>query len=186
MKKIALFLVLIMTLGTAAFAAAPKKVPAPAVIKPPAAAPAPAPAPVTTSAPPKASSNMFSAVALTDNGCPLFRMPLGGLNLDLGGTVAQPVAGHTHITILARSEQPLFKVGNDIQLYWAPAGVFFSDNGTTFITANLLLGGEYAFASHLSLFADITAFTLTTGGGATAWSAITNNVQAYSGIRLYL
>ena len=133
----------------------------------------------------KTTSGPITAIALTNNGCPLVRLPMVGMNLDVGGTIASPAAGTTNFTLIIRGELPIAKIGS-VNTYWAPEAALTSAAGASIITLNLKAGGEYLFANNLSVFGDATLFTLTSASGATTWAAGTNGVLMYSGIRLYM
>ncbi|MBN3033895.1 MAG: hypothetical protein JW873_07360 [Candidatus Saganbacteria bacterium] len=126
----------------------------------------------------------LTGVTLTSVGCPAAHFGMGGWSLDVGGTIAN-AANTTTLTLLARGNIPLSKISNGLSTYWGPAVLYNSaGSGTTTIT--VLVGAEYVFAPNLSLFADLTAFSLTSANGATTWFAGANAGQIYSGGRLYL
>jgi hypothetical protein len=62
----------------------------------------------------------------------------------------------------------------------------YNSAGSGTVTVSVFLGAEYMFASNLSLFADLTAFSLTSANGQTTWFAGSNDGQVYSGGRFYL
>jgi hypothetical protein len=144
---------------------------------------APAPASETT---PSSSSMGITAVSLNSLGFPSVRFGMGSWDLEVGGQIASPASGTTNLTIGGRAELPLSKIGDSVRTYMAPTLVIQSLGGTSFITASFLLGAEYMFASHLAIFADLTAFTLTSTSGNTSWCAGQNHGQIYTGGRLYL
>ena len=160
MRKLALLLTIVI-LGTSAFAAAPK-----------AAA--------------SKGSEGFVGISLNSiAGVPSARFGFGSWSLDAGGSIAN--AGNTTtITLLLRGEIPLSKISSDVNTYVAPELVLVSGGGTSTTTINVYLGAEYKFASNLAIFADLTAFTLTSVGGTTTWTIGGNSGLIYTGGRLYL
>lgn len=155
-KKIALILVVLLVCSIASFAQVAKK-----------------------------TSGPTTAIALTDNGYPLVRLPMVGMNLDVGATISSPAAGTTNFTLIIRGELPIAKIGS-VNTYWAPEAALTSTAGTSSITLNLKAGGEYLFANNLSVFGDATLLTLTSAPGTTTWTVGANGAQMYSGIRLYM
>ena len=179
MKKIAL-LMIVALLCSSAYAAAPAKKPSAAV---PTASAVPA-ASVTT-------NQGFVGVSLntlpvSPFAAPSARFGFGGWSLDVGGSLANNAAG-TAVTVFGRGEIPISEIGNGVRTYWAPALALFSPAGGGNSTFNLsvYLGAEYMFVSHLALFADLTAISLTSVGGTTTWVAGTNTFQVYSGGRFF-
>jgi len=161
MKKIVLLLIMVI-IGTAAFAAAAKPVPA------------------------ASGSQGFTAVSLNSiPGVASARFGFGSWSLDAGGTIAN-AANTTTITLLLKGEIPMATVSSDVRTYVAPALVLVSGGGASTTTLNVFLGAEYMFNPHLALFADLTAFTLTSAGGTTTWTIGGNSPLIYSGGRLYL
>ncbi|MFA6432061.1 MAG: hypothetical protein WCV91_06770 [Candidatus Margulisiibacteriota bacterium] len=168
MKKV-LLLVSVLLIATSVFAAPAKKP----------SAPVPA-----VSQSQSNSGSMFSAISLNTNGCPAVRMSLGSMVFDLGGSLAS-AAGTTTVTLFVKGDNSLGQIGA-VRTYWAPQLMLFSNAGATTTTLSLLFGGEYIFASNLSIFADLTALSLTSAAGATTWNAGANGGLVYSGLRLYL
>ncbi len=126
----------------------------------------------------------LTGVTLTSIGCPAAHFGMGGWSLDLGGTVVN-AANTTTITVIGRGNIPISKINDSLSTYWGPALLYNSaNNGST--TIMVLVGAEYMFASNLSLFADLTAFSLTSANGNTTWFAGANAGQVYTGGRLYL
>jgi len=162
MRKIALLLIMVI-IGTAAFAAAAK----PAASK-------------------GTEGQGFTAITLNSiPGVPSARFGFGSWSLDAGGSIAN-AANTTTITLLLKGEIPMTTVSSDVKTYIAPALVLVSGGGTSTTTINVFLGAEYMFNPHLALFADLTAFTLTSVGGTTNWTIGGNSALIYSGGRLYL
>jgi hypothetical protein len=157
MKKIVILLSLILIATSAFAAAAPKKA---------------------------ASSSMgLTGVTLNSIGCPAAHFDMGAWGLDVGGTIVN-AASTTTITVIARGLLPLSQVTDNLSTYWGP-GVLYNSAGSGSVTIGVLLGAEYMFAPKLTLFADLTAFSLTSAGGATNWFAGANAAQIYTGGRLY-
>jgi len=182
MRKIALLLVLVLVASSLSFAQvkkAPAKKAAPAgeeVVE----------EVVVTEVPAAASSAQgFVGVSLNQLTVPSIRFGLGSWSLDVGLTLSSPAAGQTDYTILLRGEFPLSKVTNKLYTYFAPQVRLENVANQTTTTIFLLLGGEYRFAPHLTVFADLHALTITSTAGTTTWRAGTNVGQIYSGIRLY-
>ena len=173
MKKVfSLVLFMVLALSVASFGA---------VKTAPASEPAPAPAVSSSS-----SSMGITAVTLNSLGFPSVRFGMGSWDLEVGGQIASPASGTTNVTVGGRAELPLSKIGDSVRTYMAPTLTLQSFGGTSFITASFLLGAEYMFASHLAIFADLTAFTLTSTSGNTSWCVGQNAGQIYTGGRLYL
>lgn len=170
MKRIALVIsLLIMATSAFALTLAPKKSYAAPILS---AAPVTAPAP-------KAG---FSGVTLTSIGCPAAHFGMGGWSLDVGGSLNSA----STLTFTARGNMPLGKAAESVDTYWSPTFMYVSAAGASTITVSLLVGAEYMFAPNLSLFADLTALTLTSAAGVTTWTIGLNNGQIYTGGRLYL
>lgn len=165
-RTLSLTLFLVMALTAASFAAAPVKK-------------------ASNSTTTSSGSTMMglTGVTLTAIGCPAAHFGMGGWSLDLGGTIAN-AANTTTITLIGRGNIPLSKITDSLSTYWGP-GILYNSAGSGSTTIMVLVGAEYMFASNLSLFADLTAFSLTSAGGATTWFAGANAGQIYSGGRLY-
>jgi len=126
----------------------------------------------------------LTGVTLTSIGCPAAHFGMGSWSLDFGGTIAN-AANTTTITLLGRGNIPLSKINDNLLTYWGPQVIYNSAGSGTF-TIQVLVGAEYMFAPDLSLFADLTAFSLTSANSQTTWFAGNNNGQVYTGARLYL
>jgi hypothetical protein len=168
MKIFSSILLLVMVLSLAAVAA-----PATPVKK------------VTTSTTASSGSTMMglTGVTLTSIGCPAAHFGMGGWSMDIGGSIAN-AANTTTITVFGSAQLPLSKVNDNLVTYWGP-GVLYNSTGNGTVTIAVLIGAEYMFAPNLTLFADMTAFSLTSANGATNWVVGQNNPQVYTGGRLY-
>ncbi|MFA4843349.1 MAG: hypothetical protein WC632_00160 [Candidatus Margulisiibacteriota bacterium] len=170
MKKFAFIFALIICVASVSFAAPVSKAPA---SKAPAA---------------EAVSSSMGMTAISLNslvGFPSLRFGMGSWSLEVGGTIASPAAGTTNVTVGGRADIPLNTISDELRTYMAPTLVLTSAAGTSVITASFLLGAEYMFAPHLAIFADLTAFTLTSAAGTTTWGVGTNSALIYTGGRLY-
>ena len=172
MKKIILLLVIVF-FGAVAFADPPKAVTPKTVAKKTAMPPTPA--------------QGLAAVTLNQmgGGIPSACFGLVGWTLDAGGTIAN-VGNTTTVTLLLRGEIPIKRISNAIRTYVAPTLLLISGGGTSDSTFNLLFGCEYMFTSPLAIFADLTALRITSGRGTPTWAIGGNDVQIYTGARLYL
>lgn|GEM_PF-5461148 len=170
MRKIIIFLTLIMIASaTLAAVVTPKK--------------AANPVPVAASS--SSSAVGLTGVTLTAGGIPAAHFGMGSWSLDLGGMICS-VAGASQIDVLARANMPIKDLTDNLNVYWAPQLFYVSAAGASTITLSIFLGAEYLFAPRLSLFADLTAFTLTSTSAATNWWIGLNNGQIYTGGRIYL
>ena len=172
MKKVfALSLMMVIALSLSAFSAVKG-------VKP-ASNPAPAPAAAVS------GPQGFVGVTLNSIGCPSARFGMGTWSLDVGGSLTS-AGGTTTTTILAKGDIPMADITGDLRTYFAPQVLLNSAGGTSTTTLSLLLGAEYTFAPHLTIFADLTAFTLTSVGGTSTWTVGQNAGQIYTGARLYI
>jgi hypothetical protein len=165
MKKVTILLAIVF-LGTASFAAA-------------------------KAAPAASSSQGVVGVSLNQipvlpGAAPSVRFGFGNWSLDAGGSLTNTAAG-TSISIFGKGEIPISKIGSDVRTYWAPELCLFSPAGgggsTTVIS--VYMGAEYMFASHLALFADLTAISIASAGGTTTWTIGASSPLVYTGGRLY-
>jgi len=163
MKKIALVLTVLLFVASVSMAAPAKKAAAPAQ-----------------------SGGGISAVTLTVIGCPAVRFDMGSFALEVGGSIASPAAGQTNTTLTLKGEMALGTPAANLTTYWAPAVMMVSAAGATTTTLAVLLGAEYMFTPNLAVFADMTAFSMTSAAGATTWVLGANSGQIYTGGRLYL
>ncbi len=171
MKKLALVLALTICVSSMALAAAPAKK---------AAAPAS-----------DSSSQGFIGVGLNQIPCnpftaPTARFGFGSWSLDVGGSIANNAAG-TSTTLYGRGDIPISKIGSNVKTYWGPSLCLMSPAGGGGSTPviSVFMGAEYMFAENLALYADLTAFSLTSAGGTSTWTIGTNSGTIYSGGRLY-
>jgi len=162
MKKIALILALLVCVASMSMAATAKKT---EVAKP--------------------ASGGFTGVSLNSIGCPSARFDMGSFALEVGGSIASPASGTTNTTLIAKGEMPLNQISDNVRTYWAPAVMLRSIAGASTTTIMVLLGAEYTFTPKLAIFADMTAFTLTSASGTTSWQIGGNDPQIYTGGRLY-
>jgi hypothetical protein len=130
------------------------------------------------------SSGGFTGVSLNSIGCPSARFDMGTFALEVGGTIVS-AGGATNTTLIGKGEMPLNQISDTVRTYWAPTLMLNSAGGTSTTTISVVLGAEYTFTPKLAIFADLTAFSLTSAGGTTTWQIGANNGIIISGGRLY-
>ncbi|MBI5078587.1 hypothetical protein HZB08_01005 [Candidatus Saganbacteria bacterium] len=194
MRKIVLFLV-ILILGTTAFAAAPKATPAKA--------------PATSSPVVVSTAPVVTRIGVLTQGSPggfgsvaTFGTRFNpGLSGDLGLAVGQNAAGaNTNIGIVLRLEFDGSAMG-EVKTH-AGGSLLFASNpayaaaATSALTLSVFAGLEYQLLKNLSVLADLTLLEITSSGGNTSFglgagTALgtglgTSAATIYGGLRLYL
>jgi len=180
---------MVIVLGTAVFAAAPK----------------PSPVKMVVAQAPSASSSMRVGVLTLASPGGLGSIITVGNRLnssmtgDVGLAIGQNAAGaNTNIGVLLRLEYDMAKIG-EVKTH-AGGNLLFATSrdyaNTSSLTLNIFAGIEYDLLRNLSLLADLTVLEVTSSGGATSFGigAGTANgtglnavaATLYCGGRLYL
>lgn len=182
MKKIVLLLVIVVLAGSA-FAAAKPAAASKVVVK----------EVVVESTPAPAAAKSSGLIVGVDVGNPFVRFALSDSTaVDLGAFYGNYTSGAaTSMTVWGRYLSKLGQV-NRIKTYWgATLGVNSTSPGSTStITANGLLGAEYAVTDQIGLYGNVRLLTYSstsTGGTSTAtYTILTGDFNAYTGIVVYL